>query len=173
MGSTTLVIEGFDLGVSVNEIEVRIGDLICEILTSRYLPGKYQYVGFCQHVATYQALHAHCLHVPYISQCSLPLHAAQQIVCKTPASAMTGFFNITVTVDRNPSSSSAHTLFTAEFAAGVDSQFQFIDPVLHDIAPSYGPWSGGTLLVLTGSALSISNTTLTSITLAGHHCSIQ
>lgn len=86
---------------------------------------------------------------------------------------MSGFFNITVIVDRNPSSSSAFTLFTAEFAAGVDTQFQFIDPVLHEISPPYGPWSGGTLIVLTGSALNISNTSLTSVTSAGHHCFIQ
>lgn len=92
------------------------------------------------------------------------------MVCRTGSSNFSGLVNITVTVRRDGSKSRA--TFDAEYV-GTSGAFLYAVPELHGVEPSFGASSGGTLVVLSGSFLNISNTSITSVRLAGLECMLQ
>ncbi len=92
--------------------------------------------------------------------------AAKQVSCITGSSSLTGPVSINVTVSRR-------TFFRATFASGVSNVFFYAHPIVTEVWPTYGPFSGGTILRLTGSALNISNTIQTAVTAANINCRIQ
>lgn len=97
------------------------------------------------------------------------LFVARQLSCVTSPS-LSGQAKVVITVKR---SSPTNTHFTSVFAEGVSDTFVYATPHLNSMVPAYGPRSGGTLVVLTGSALNISNTLFTTVMLAGSPCIIQ
>ena len=64
-------------------------------------------------------------------------------------------------------------MFFAQYAAGTRRAFLYALPELHGVDPEFGASSGGTLVVLSGSSLNISDTSFTSVRLAGHECMLR
>ena len=96
---------------------------------------------------------------------------ARSVLCVSPRSSVVGPLPITVTVHRNPS---ARGTMNATFANEEDRYFHYAVPEISDFSPGYGPMSGGTTIILRGSAFNISNVMdSTSVEVGGFICPIQ
>ena len=91
---------------------------------------------------------------------------AQEIQCISPMVPDESELPIIVTVLRRRDN------VTATFANSDYDSFNYVNPVVSDVSPSYGPKSGGTTIVLRGTALNIGNVASTSVKVGLFSCQI-
>ena len=90
------------------------------------------------------------------------VHTGTEIVCSTTLSNVELNVNVSVEIWRMDTNKRA-----------TYHSFKYALPVISSVFPLYGPISGGTRVIIRGSELNISDTALTTATIAGIECDIR